>query len=324
MSDEDAPVSADVHASDNLPADPVAQEQVVAKKRGYGLPRGLSMTTVLRIAAMIPDWAWRPLIRFAAWLSVRRGYRAGRQWRLNAGVMLGRPATDDETRAGMRSWFRNLANSVRIGRYSRNQILRLVQVDEASVKLVRDAWATTGAIIALPHLGDWDLAGAWACATGMPVSSVAERLPDEEFEYFLKVRRHAGMTIYSHKDADSLDKLAGDLATGHLVALVADRDLSRHSVPVVWQTPSGPQHVTMPPGPAVLAQRTGAQLLVARTLYRRGGITLQFLGPVEVDPGDDGIARTTQRLADVFAALVAEKPVDWHLMQRFFPGLTAE
>jgi KDO2-lipid IV(A) lauroyltransferase len=224
----------------------------------------------------------------------------------------------------MRSWFRNLANSVRLGRYSQSQILRLVQVDEASAKLVRDAWETTGAVIALPHMGDWDLSGAWACAEGMPVSSVAERLPDEEFAYFMRARRRVGMTVYSHKDAEVMDKLAADLASSHLVALVADRDLSRHSIPVVWQTASGPQHVTMPPGPAVLARRTGAQLLVARSLYRRGGISLRFMGPIEVDMGEDGVAITTQRLADVFASLVAEKPVDWHLMQRFFPGLKAE
>jgi len=309
---------------DELPADPVAQERLAAKKRGYGLPSWMSVVLAYRIAAIIPDWAWRPIVRYAGWLSVRNHYRAERQWRLNAAIMMGRPVTDAESRAGMRSWLRNLANSVRIGRYSQAQILRLVAVDDASAKLMRDAWATTGAIVALPHMGDWDLSGAWACATGVPVSSVAERLPDAEFEYFMKVRQRAGMTIYSHKDKDSLDKLADDIKRGHLIALVADRDLSHRSVPVVWQTASGPQHVTMPPGPAVLARRTGAQLLVAQSVYRRGGITLRFLGPVEVDMGEDGVAVTTQRLADWFARLVTEKPVDWHLMQRFFPGLTAD
>jgi len=306
-----------------LPADGAPQMQEAMQKRGYGLPSWLSMVRVLQIAAVIPNWAWRPVIRFAGWLAVKKHYRAVRQWRMNASVMLGRPATDAEARAGMRSWFRNLAMSVRLGRFSRSQILKLVRVDDASVELLRSTWSTTGAVVALPHIGDWDLAGAWACAIGIPVSSVAERLPDEEFQYFMTVRKRVGMTIYSHKDEDSLGKLADDLGRGQLVALVADRDLSRHSIPVVWQTPSGPMPVTMPPGPAVLARRTGAALLMARTEYTRRGIDLQFLGPVEVDQGDDGVAVTTQRLADEFAVLLAKKPVDWHLMQRFFPDLVA-
>ena len=306
------------------PLDLDAQERAAAKKRGYGFPPWMSAVTAMRIAAVIPDWAWRPIIRFAGWLSVKRAYKAARQWRLNAAVMMGREPTDEEARAGMRSWFRNLAGSVRLGRYSKAQIMRQVQIDPASDRLMRDAWSTTGAVIALPHMGDWDLSGAWACATGVPVSAVAERLPDAEFAYFMEIRRRVGMTIYSHKDVGAIEKLADDIKNGHLVALVADRDLSRHSIPVVWQTPSGPMNVTMPPGPAVLARKTGAQLLAAYAVYRPKGVVLKFLGPIEVDMGEDGVATTTQRLADVFVRLVAETPIDWHVMQRFFPGITAQ
>ena len=308
----------------DTPADPKLQEIEAAKRRGYGLPGGMSVITAYRIAAVIPNWAWRPVIRFGAWLALRKNYRAARQWRLNAAVMLGRQPTDAEVKAGVASWLRNLAGSVRLGRLSKKQILQQCHVDAESDALLRKSWSTTGAVVALPHMGDWDLSGAWACATGIPVSSVAERLPDAEFAYFMEVRRRVGMTIYSHKDTGSLELLAEDLKNGHLVPLVADRDLSRHSVPVVWNTPSGPQHVTMPPGPAILARKTGATLLVAWSVYTKKGIQLTFHGPIEVDMGEDGVAVTCQRIADVFAEVVAETPTDWHVMQRFFPGLTAE
>jgi len=294
-----------------------------AKNRGYGLPSWMSIVGVMKVASRIPNWAWRPIVRFSGWLSVKRHYKAARQWRLNAGVIMGRTPTNAETRAGVRSWLWNLAMSVRLGRFSTQQILKLVSVDEESERLVRQSWATKGAVIALPHMGDWDLSGAWACAVGMPVSAVAERLPDEEFEYFMGVRKKVGMTIYSHKHQDVITQLAEDVANKHLVALVADRDLSRHSIPVVWQTASGPKNVTMPPGPAVLARKTGANLIIATSVYTRRGITLRFMGPVEVDMGEDGVAVTTQRVADYFARLVAEKPEDWHLMQRFFPDAVA-
>jgi len=294
-----------------------------AQKRGYGMPSWMSVVGAMKVASHIPNWAWRPICRFSAWLAVWRHYKAARQWRLNAGVIMGRQPTLAENRAGVRSWLWNLAMSVRLGRFSQAQIQKLVSVDAESEKLLRDSWSTTGAVIALPHMGDWDLSGAWACSIGIPVSAVAERLPDEEFEYFMAVRKRVGMTIYSHKEHDSLGRLAEDLKSGQLIALVADRDLSRHSVPVVWQTASGPQQVTMPPGPAVLARKTGAALLIATSVYTRVGITLRFMGPVEVDMGDDGVAVTTQRVADYFARLVAEKPEDWHLMQRFFPDKVA-
>jgi len=291
--------------------------------RGYGLPSWASMVGVMKVASRIPDWAWRAIVRFSAWLAVFRDYRAARQWALNAGVIMGRPPTKAETRAGMRSWLRNLAMSVRLGRISTKQILKMVNVDAESQKLLRESWSSTGAIVALPHMGDYDLGAAWVCAVGIPVSAVAERLPDEEYEYFMQVRKRIGMTIYSHKQPDTLGTLAEDLKAGQLIALVADRDLSRNSVPVVWQTASGPKQVTMPPGPAVLARRTGAALLIASCMYTRRGMDLRFLGPVEVDMGDDGVAVTSQRVADYFAALVAEKPEDWHLMQRFFPDAVA-
>ena len=301
---------------------PVKKE--VYANRGYGMPSWVSLVSVMKVAARIPNWAWRPIIRFSAWLAVLRGYRAPRQWALNAGVILGRPPTKAETRAGMRSWLRNLAMSVRLGRLSTKQILKMVHVDADSEKLLRESWSSTGAVIALPHTGDYDLGGAWVCASGIPVSAVGERLPDDEFEYFMEVRKRIGMTVYSHKQPDILGTLAEDLKAGQLIALVADRDLSRNSIPVVWQTASGPKQVTMPPGPAVLARRTGAALLIACTQYTHRGITLRFMGPVEVDMGEDGVAVTSQRIADYFAELVAEKPVDWHLMQRFFPGAVAD
>ena len=295
-----------------------------AKTRGYGLPRYLPMVRVLKIGARIPNWAWRPLSRLAARIAWRKQYKAVRQWRLNAEVMLGGEPTEAETIAAMESWFENLAGSVQLGKYSARQNFRRVVIDDADMDRIADAWRGPGAVVALPHMGDWDLAGAYFCGKGLPVASVAERLPDQEFEYFMGVRAKVGMTILSHKDAHVLVKLADEVRAGKVVALVADRDLSRHSVPVVWHTASGPQNVTMPPGPVLLAQETGARLIVAVCTYEGKKMRIRSYGPIPVDPGDDGLVATSQRVADVFCEQVGTKVVDWHLMQRFFPGVVAE
>lgn len=291
--------------------------------RSAGLPEKLPLVPLLKLAVHVPDAAWRPLARWASAFAVWKGYRPVRQWRMNAEVVMGRPPTDPEARAAVFSWFRNLIGSVQLGKHSPAQLVARVQIDPVDADLLKQAHAGPGAVVALPHMGDWDLCGAWATALGLPVSSVAERLADEEFEYFMGVRAKAGLRIYSHKDRTSLLHLENDLRQHRVVALVADRDLSRAGIPVQWQTATGPRQVTMPRGPAFLAQTTGASLLVAISDYQGDRMRLRFFGPIQVDPGEEGIVTTTQRLADIFSAEVMANPIDWHLMQRFFPGVRA-
>lgn len=286
------------------------------------MPERVSIVPMLKIAARIPGWAWRPLVRASSWVVVKQRRTAVRQWRLNVEVAIGRPPTDLETRQAIFSWYRNLAGSVQLSRLTRNQVLAQVLCEPDDLQRFRDAFNGPGAIVALPHMGDWDLAGAWAGALGMPVSSVAERLADEEFTYFMAVRSRVGMRIYAHNDPGSTRKLIDDLAERRVVALVADRDMSRNGIPVHWNTPSGPRDVTLSPGPAHMARSTGATLLGAVSTFEDNKMRLVF-DPIEVDRGEDGIRVTTQRLADYFSAAVQAKPTDWHLMQRFFPGVTA-
>jgi KDO2-lipid IV(A) lauroyltransferase len=132
------------------------------------------------------------------------------------------------------------------------------------------------------------------------------------------------MTIYPHKDPHAFEHLRDDLKNGSVVALVADRDLSRRGVPVIWNTPSGPREVTMPPGPVLLARKTGAVIFVVISTFVGYQMHLKFIGPITVDGGATGLRTTCQRIADVFCDAVAKDPIDWHLMQRFFPGVVAE
>ncbi|MDR0435570.1 MAG: hypothetical protein LBH11_02205 [Propionibacteriaceae bacterium] len=304
-------------------SDIVKADRFAKQKRGYGLsPR--AYVYGLKIAAHIPNWLWRPLARFASWVGYKKQYKAVRQWALNAEVMLGRPPTETEVKAGLLSWFKNMIGSVQLGKYTAAQNLKRVSVEQSGYEVFRKAWEEGRVIVTLPHMGDWDLAGAWVCAKGIPVSAVVERLPDEEFAYYSKIRHSVGMTIYPHKDPHAFEKLRNDLENGSVVALVADRDLSRRGVPVNWNTPSGAREVTMPPGPALLARQSGAAIFVAISTFVGYQMHLEFIGPIEVDTGPDGLQTTCQRIADVFCEHVAKNPIDWHLMQRFFPGVVAE
>jgi KDO2-lipid IV(A) lauroyltransferase len=179
---------------------------------------------------------------------------------------------------------------------------------------LRDAYAGPGAVVALPHSGNWDLAGAWACRTGMPVTTVAERLPDAEYRAFVAFRESLGMEVLAHGDPGVISGLAGAVRQGRLVCLVADRDLDGTGVPVSWVG----RAVTMPAGPAMVARRTGAVLLPAVCSYEGARMVIRFGPPVPHRPGRAGLVAMTQAVADFFAARIAEQPQDWHLMQPFF------
>ncbi|MFM7986537.1 MAG: phosphatidylinositol mannoside acyltransferase, partial [Candidatus Fonsibacter sp.] len=89
-----------------------------------------------------------------------------------------------------------------------------------------------GCLVALPHAGNWDHAGAYFCQIGIPLTTVAEKLePEKIFLKFLEYRQRIGMEILNHKER-TIPTLTDRLKAGKLVALVADRDLSKSGVEV--------------------------------------------------------------------------------------------
>src|SRR5262249_28792394 len=152
---------------------------------------------------------------------------------------------------------------------------------ERSHLLTRAHAAGTGAIIALPHAGNWDAAGAWVVATGLPLTTVAERLrPEGLYERFLAYRRGLGMNIVPATGGDRppLAHLEAALGQAHIVPLLADRDLSARGVEVDFFG----GRTRMAAGPALLALRTGAPLFVVSMWYESDAACGHLDGPLEL------------------------------------------
>lgn len=273
--------------------------------------------------------AWRAATRLGprgrrAWTTAwaqtagRLPLRGHRQWGSNVELATGRYPDGAQTRAAAGSWLRNLLESVTLERWTPRQIEDAVLIDDADWRRLRDAFEGPGAVLALGHLGSWDLCGSWACLRGMPVTSVAERLTDVRFERFLDARRALGMRIYPLDEPRILDRLVEDVREGRLVCLLADRDLKHSGVPVVWPTPGGGWPLTVPVGPALVARRSGAALLVVTSHYEGERMRISIGEPVQHVAGRDGLATMMQRVTDELAAAVAEHPSDWHVFGRFF------
>ena len=215
----------------------------------------------------------------------------------------------------MRSYMRYWCDTFRFPDWSSQRVRESVSV--TNEHLLTDAIAAkTGVIVTLPHAGNWDHAGAYFCAKGIPLVTVAERLkPEKLFLKFLEYRQAMGMEVLP-LDGRVLGALAQRLRQGALVALVADRDLSRTGIDVEFF--GGPSR--MPAGPALLALKTDAPLITAFVSYTESGIHIDFNEVSIPTSGSDEakVSQIVQNMAHLFETGISAYPQDWHMLQRIW------
>ena len=223
---------------------------------------------------------------------------------------------EELTKLGMRSYLRYWFDTFRLSKWSKNRIISTTQVIREN--LLRDPiQSKQGCIVALPHAGNWDHAAAYFCSTGITLTAVVEKLkPEAIFKKFLAYRESIGIEAISHKEK-TIPILTDRLQAGKLIALVADRDMSRNGVEVNFFGKTS----KMPSGPAILAIKTGAPLITAYVGYIPSGIEIIFdetLKPTNSGSEEEQIKIITQSMADNFAKRIKENPVDWHMLQRIW------
>ncbi len=215
----------------------------------------------------------------------------------------------------MRSYMRYWIDTFRFPDWSMQRVQGTVSVTNEHLMLDAIA-AKTGVIVSLPHAGNWDHAGAYFCAKGVHLVTVAERLkPEKLFLKFLKYRQDMGMEVLP-SDSQTIGVLANRLREGHLVALVADRDLSKSGIDV--QFFDGPTR--MPAGPAVLALQTQAPLITAFVSYTPTGIHVEFKNVSIPSEGEDRdrVKEIVSMTAKHFEEGIRNNPQDWHMLQRIW------
>ncbi len=278
-----------------------------------------------RVARLLPEPVVNGLCRLGAELVWRHRGAGVRRLEANLHRVLGLAASETElaaaTRAGLRSYLRYWSEVFQLPALPRDVIVeRTVMEDEHRL---RDAYAAgRGVVAALPHMGNWDCAGAWSVFTGMPLTTVIERLrPESLFDRFVAFRRSIGLEVVplTGGSRNTFAELLRHVRSGALVALLADRDLTASGVEVdFFGAPA-----RFPAGPAALALSTGAPLLPVTLWYPGPGEPSGWRGRIHspVPPPPEGsrkekIAVMTQALADAFAEGIAAHPADWHMLQR--------
>lgn len=278
-----------------------------------------------RIIRTLPEPVAWAIFRSAADRAARRRGGATRRLEQNLRRVVGPDVSDTElawlVREGLRSYARYWLQSFRLPSLSRHEIERGFRL-EGSHLLGEAVAAGTGCVVALPHAGNWDFAGAWVCGQGWPLTTVAERLrPEGLYQRFLAFRESLGMEIIPTVGGarPPLEILEDRLRRAHIVPLLADRDLSARGVAVTFFG----GHTRMPAGPALLALRTGAPLFVVSLWYEGDLPCGQVDGPLAVPPPESGsldarVRELTQTIADHLAEGIAKHPADWHMLQRLW------
>jgi KDO2-lipid IV(A) lauroyltransferase len=275
-----------------------------------------------RLVRALPHGLAFGAFRLGADLAARRDGAGARRLRANLARVVpdASPAELDVlVRDGLRSYARYWCEAFRL------QAMDPVAVHAMMEPLVTGAEpflaaldAGRGVVFALPHSGNWDVAGVWLVETlrrrGLEpgFTTVAQRLrPESLYRRFVDYRTSLGFEVVAAEDGSSAYRaLTRRLKAGGVVCLVADRDLTAAGVEVTFLG----EPTRFPAGPARLAALTDSLLLPAYPRFTADGWALPIAEPVPV-AGRADVGAATQAVADAFGELIARAPADWHALQ---------
>ena len=260
----------------------------------------------------LPEPVAQRLFRAGADLAYRRGGGAVERLRSNLARVAPDADLDLLLRAALRSYGRYWCEVFRLPVTPPERVVSGMRT-VGEQRLRASVASGRGTILALPHSGNWDHAGAWCTATGVPFTTVAERLrPESLYDRFVAFRESLGMEVVplTGGSRPPFVVLAERLRAGGMLCLLSDRDLSARGIDVLFFGATA----RMPAGPAALALRTGATLLPVTLSFTPDGWHCVFHPEV---PHTD-IRTMTQQVADAFETGIRAHPADWHMLQRLW------
>ncbi|MEH3133277.1 MAG: phosphatidylinositol mannoside acyltransferase [Mycolicibacterium neoaurum] len=297
--------------------------------RGFRVPLGgqlsdLGYAAGWQLVRAMPEFAARNMFDAGALYAARGGGPA--QLRKNLARVIGVPPAqvpDSLVRASLASYGRYWREAFRLPSMDHVAVAARVQDRVAGHHHVETALqAGRGVVLALPHSGNWDIAGVWLTNTYGRFATVAERLkPESLYQRFVDYRESLGFEVLPLTGGarPPAEVLADRLRDNGLVCLMSDRDLTRSGVQVEFFG----EATRLPGGPARLACETGAALLPVHTWFENDGWGLRIHAPLNTSSGD--IGAITQELARHFQSGIAEHPADWHMLQpQWLADLSAE
>lgn len=233
----------------------------------------------------------------------------------NYAAALGCERTDPEVARVARRAFQNygrmLMDFLLMGSLAPDELVDRVTIDgreHLDASLARGK----GAIMAVPHMGSWDVAGSYAGALGYKISAVAERFPGSLNDAVLQTRQRFGMTVIMLGRA-AIRAITESLRANHIVALLCDLEQG----PGVDVRFFGRRSI-VPGGPAALALKTGAALMASTQFRTEPGRYHIHLDPALSIGEGEGKEHLMQRVIDRFEDFIRERPDQWYAFRPMF------
>lgn len=173
-----------------------------------------------------------------------------------------------------------------------------------------------GAVVVLPHLGNWEAAAVIGLQLHLPLVAVAESLSNRHITaWFTRQRNMFGIEIVLTGKGRVSARLRRAIEDRKVVCLLSDRDLSGRGPEVDFFG----ERTTLPAGPVSLALRTGAPLLPAAIYFEHGpGHHAVIRPPLDLPAGDTAAA--VQAVANCLEEMIRRAPGQWHMVQPNWPS----
>lgn len=121
----------------------------------------------------------------------------------------------------LRNLFFNAVEILRFPRLRRAWVE--THVDTSAVDVIRAQWdASRGAILAVPHMGNWDLAGVGAHLMGLPIFFLARRQKNPLTDQLLNRLRNVTGVETILTDSKALRRIIRHLKEGRIFAMLPD------------------------------------------------------------------------------------------------------
>jgi KDO2-lipid IV(A) lauroyltransferase len=170
-----------------------------------------------------------------------------------------------------------------------------------------------GVIVVTPHLGPYELGGAYVASLGLPVHAMVEDIDPETNAALASYRGAAGMGLISR--GAGIRQMYRLLKEGQIVLLVADRVIGEGAEGV--EVPWGAGRRLVPSGPAAFALATGAPIVSGYIVRRPAGARTRYLLHLDAPIVATGTSRDelTRDVAAHLAGAVCQHPDQWYVFQ---------
>ncbi|HMP76377.1 MAG TPA: lysophospholipid acyltransferase family protein [Kiritimatiellia bacterium] len=211
-------------------------------------------------------------------------------------------------RRALRNLFFSVVETLRFPRLDRAWMERHIDVGNFPEQVEAHLKPGQGAMLVIPHMGNWEMAGLYAGMRGIPMFFLVGRQRNPLAERFLNRARSATGIDVLTRDENSARVILRHLKAGKVFGILPDVRMKMPGVAVNFLG----HPADLPGGIGLFARRLGVPVFIGHV--RRIGWTRhawQFLPPIWSDPEADPEAdakRITQLAADHFTEAVRRHP----------------